>query len=225
MKRGGILLGCLGLLLVAAVIFVLFGVGVYNRLVGLEETVTGQWAQVENVYQRRADLIPNLVRTVEGAADFERTTLQAVVEARARVGSMQMTPEMLENPQAFAQFEQAQGALSSALSRLLVVVERYPELRANQNFLELQSQLEGTENRIAVERMRYNEVARAFNTAVRRFPASLIAGMMGFDRKAYFQAQAGADQAPNVEFDFGRTNTAAPGAAPAPTTTAPTTTP
>lgn len=219
MKRGGILLGCLGLLLVAVVLFLLFGVGVYNRLVGLEENVTSQWAQVENVYQRRADLIPNLVRTVEGAAGFERTTLREVIEARSRVGQMQLTPEMLENPQAFAQFEQAQGALSSALSRLMVVVERYPELKANQNFLELQSQLEGTENRIAVERMRYNQVAQAFNTAVRRFPASLIAGMMGFERKAYFQSQPGADQAPNVQFDFG-TNTAAP----APTATSPATT-
>ncbi len=229
MKRGGILLGCLGLLVVGAVLFLLFGVGVYNRLVGLEENVNRQWAQVESVYQRRADLIPNLVRTVEGAANFERSTLTAVVEARARVGQAQISPEMLGDPQAFARFEQAQGALSSALSRLLVVVERYPELKANQNFLELQSQLEGTENRISVERMRYNEEAREFNTASRRFPASLIAGIMGFDRKAYFQAQAGADQAPNVQFDFG-TNTAAPGpttppAAPAPTTTAaPTTT-
>ncbi|HEU5162209.1 MAG TPA: LemA family protein, partial [Thermoanaerobaculia bacterium] len=219
MKRGGILLGCLGLLLVAVVLFLLFGVGVYNRLVGLEESVTSQWAQVENVYQRRADLIPNLVKTVEGAADFERTTLREVVEARARVGQMQLSPEMLEDPQAFARFEQAQGALSSALSRLMVVVERYPELKANQNFLELQSQLEGTENRIAVERMRYNQVAQTFNTSVRRFPASLIAGMMGFERKAYFQSRPGADQAPNVEFDFG-TNTAAP----APTATSPVTT-
>jgi LemA protein len=223
MKRGGILLGCLGLLLVAVVIFLLFGVGVYNRLVGLEESVTSQWAQVENVYQRRADLIPNLVRTVEGAADFERTTLREVIEARARVGQMQLTPEMLEDPAAFARFEQAQGALSSALSRLMVVVERYPELRANQNFLELQSQLEGTENRISVERMRYNQVAQGFNTAVRRFPASLIAGMMGFDRKAYFQSQPGADRPPDVEFDFGSPGTTAPGTAPAPTAPAPTT--
>lgn len=221
MKRGGILLGCLGLLLVAVVLFLLFGVGVYNRLVGLEETVSQQWAQVENVYQRRADLIPNLVRTVEGAANFERSTLQAVVEARARVGQVQMSPQMLEDPQAFARFEQAQAGLSSALSRLLVVVERYPELKANQNFLELQSQLEGTENRISVERMRYNQVAQGFNTTVRRFPANLIAGMMGFERKAYFQAQAGADQAPNVQFDFGTTTTAAPAPPPtaAPTTT------
>ncbi len=220
MKRGGILLGCLGLLLVAVVLFLLFGVGVYNRLVGLEENVSQQWAQVENVYQRRADLIPNLVRTVEGAANFERSTLQAVVEARARVGQVQMSSQMLEDPQAFARFEQAQAGLSSALSRLLVVVERYPELKANQNFLELQSQLEGTENRISVERMRYNQVAQGFNTTVRRFPANLIAGMMGFERKAYFQAQAGADQAPNVQFDFGTTTTApAPPPTAAPTTT------
>ena len=220
MKAGGLVLGCVGLLIAAVVIFALFGVGVYNRLVGLEEDVTEKWAQVENVYQRRADLIPNLVATVRGAADFERTTLENVIEARSRVGQMTLPSNITEDPAAFQQFEQSQGALSSALSRLLVVVERYPELRANQNFLELQSQLEGTENRIAVERMRYNQVAQAFNTAVRRFPANIIAGMMGFDRKAYFQAQPGADQAPNVEFDFG-TNTAAPSPAAPASTAAP----
>lgn len=207
MKKTGILLGCLGLLVVAAVIFFLFGMGVYNRLVGLEENVTQQWAQVENVYQRRADLIPNLVATVRGAADFERTTLQNVIEARARVGQVQVTPETVEDPQAFQRFEQAQSALSSALSRLLVVVERYPELRANQNFLELQSQLEGTENRITVERMRYNQAAQQFNTTARRFPGNVFARMLGFERKQYFQAQPGAEQAPDVEFDFGATTT------------------
>lgn len=204
MKRGGILLGCLGVLIVAVVIFILFGVGVYNRLVGLEENVNEKWAQVQNVYQRRADLIPNLVRTVEGAAEFERNTLQDVIEARAQVGQVQIGSDITSDPAAFAQFQQAQGALSSALSRLMVVVERYPELRANQNFLELQSQLEGTENRVTVERMRYNEAAQGFNTASRRFPASLIARMLGFERKQYFEAEAGADQAPEVDFDFSR---------------------
>lgn len=203
MKRGGILLGCLGVLIVALVIFVVFGVGVYNRLVGLEENVNEKWAQVQNVYQRRADLIPNLVRTVQGAADFERTTLQNVIEARARVGQVELGSNVTDDPAAFQRFQEAQGALSSALSRLLVVVERYPELRANQNFLELQSQLEGAENRITVERMRYNEAAQQFNTASRRFPASMIARLLGFERKQYFEAQAGADQAPDVDFDFG----------------------
>lgn len=202
-------LGCVaavvvGLLLVVGT-FVLWGVGLYNGLVGAEQTVAAQWAQVENVYQRRADLIPNLVRTVRGAADFERGTLESVVEARARVGQIQVTPELLENPQAFAQFEQAQDALSSALSRLLVVVERYPELRSVPAFQDLMVQLEGTENRISVERHRYNEVARDFNTRVRRFPANLIVPAMGwdFEPKAYFEAEAGAEEAPEVEFDFG----------------------
>ena len=201
-------LGCVaavvvGLLLVVG-IFVLWGVGLYNGLVGAEQTVEAQWAQVENVYQRRADLIPNLVRTVRGAADFERGTLESVVEARARVGQIQLTPEMLEDPQALARFEQAQDALSSALSRLLVVVERYPELRSVPAFQDLMVQLEGAENRIAVERRRYNEVARDFNTRVRRFPANVIVPAMGwdFEEKAYFQAEAGAEEAPEVEFDF-----------------------
>lgn len=202
-------LGCLaavvvGLLLVVGV-FVLWGVGLYNGLIGGEQAVEAQWAQVENVYQRRADLVPNLVRTVRGAADFERGTLESVVEARARVGQLSVSPEMLENPQAFAQFEQAQDALSSALSRLLVVVERYPELRAVPAFQDLMVQLEGTENRIAVERGRYNEVARDYNTRLKRFPANVIVGMMGwdFEEKAYFQAEAGAEEVPEVEFDFG----------------------
>lgn len=202
-------LGCVaavvaGLLLVVG-IFVLWGVGLYNGLVGSEQTVVAQWAQVENVYQRRADLIPNLVRTVRGAADFERGTLESVVEARARVGQIQVTPEMLEDPQALARFEQAQDALSSALSRLLVVVERYPELRSVPAFQDLMVQLEGAENRIAVERRRYNEVARDFNTRIRRFPANVVVSTMGwdFETKAYFEAEAGAEEAPEVEFDFG----------------------
>jgi len=206
------LLGCLGLLLVGIVLFALFGVGTYNRLVGLDETVKQQWAQVENTYQRRYDLIPNLVRTVQGSANFEKSTLEAVVNARSRVGQMaapagppgagSATPD---NPAAFQQFEAAQQGLSSALSRLLVVVERYPDLKANQGFLELQSQLEGTENRIAVERRRYNEVAQEFNAAVRRFPGNIIAGITGFKQKAYFQSTPGAQQAPEVNFDFSNT--------------------
>lgn len=209
MKKGSILLGCVGLVLLLLVGFAIWAVGVRNNLVMLEENVNSQWSQVENVYQRRFDLIPNLVRTVQGAADFERETLQNVIEARSRVGQVSQaapTAEVTTNPQAFQQFAQAQESLGGALSRLLVVVERYPELRANQNFLTLQSQLEGTENRIAVERRRYNEVARDFNTAVRKFPANVIAGMTGFQQKQYFQSTAGADQAPQVDFDFSRQN-------------------
>lgn len=217
MKAGGLVLGCVGLLIAAVVIFALFGVGVYNRLVGLEEDVTEKWAQVENVYQRRADLIPNLVATVRGVADFERTTLENVIEARSRVGQMTVPSNITENPAAFQQFEQSQSALSSALSRLLVVVERYPELRATQNFLELQSQLEGTENRITVERMRYNESARGYNTALRRFPANFIGRILGFEAKNYFEAQPGADQVPDVNFDFsGQPQTTPPPAVPQP---------
>lgn len=206
MKKGVILFGCLGLVVFVALIGAVFLFSTYNRLVNLDENVTREWAQVENVYQRRFDLIPNLVRTVQGAADFERETLQNVIEARSRVGQVTTTAApgatLPENPQAFQQFAQAQDSLGSALSRLLVVVERYPELKANQNFLELQSQLEGTENRIAVERKRYNDAARELNAAIRRFPANLVAGMMGFERKQYFEATAGAEQAPEVGFEF-----------------------
>jgi LemA protein len=183
-----------------------FFVSVRNNLVGLEESVNQQWAQVESQYQRRYDLIPNLVRTVQGAANFEKSTLEAVVNARARVGQVQApsgAPGVTNTPDdanRLAQFEAAQGALSSALSRLLVVVERYPELKANQNFLELQSQLEGTENRIAVERQRYNDRAREFNTAIRRFPANIVANISGFKQKAYFKGVAGSQQAPEVQF-------------------------
>lgn len=206
MSRG---LGCLGAVVAALFLIVgiggCWGVGMYNGLVDAEQTVIAQWAQVENTYQRRADLIPNLVRTVRGSADFERGTLEAVVEARARVGQMNVTPEVLENPGAFQQFEQAQETLSSALSRLLVVVERYPEIRSTQAFQDLMVQLEGTENRIAVERRRYNEVARDFNSRIKRFPANLVISLLGwpFEEKAYFEAEQGAEQAPEVEFDFG----------------------
>lgn len=172
--------------------------GIYNNLVGLQEGVDAAWANVENVYQRRADLIPNLVETVKGAANFEQETLQNVVEARAKVGQMNIqgapTPEQLEA------FQASQDGLSSALSRLLVVVEQYPELKAVQAFRDLQVQLEGTENRISVERNRYNESARGYNTARRQFPAALIASLFGFTEKGYFEAAEGADQAPAVKF-------------------------
>lgn len=212
------LIGCVGALILAVIVFGGYFVGVRNNLVGLDEQVNRQWAQVESQYQRRYDLIPNLVRTVQGAADFEKSTLEAVVNARARVGQVQApaggppAASMLPgNPAAMEQFANAQAGLSSALSRLLVVVERYPELKSNQNFLELQSQLEGTENRIAVERQRYNETAQQFNTAVRRFPANLVANMSGFKQKAYFRGTAGSEQAPDVNFDFGRSTTATTG--------------
>ncbi len=176
----------------------LFAVGGYNNLVGLQEGVDGAWSQVQNVYQRRADLIPNLVETVKGAADFEQETLQQVVEARSRVGQMNLQgPPTAEQLQ---QFESAQSGLSSALSRLLVVVERYPELKATQNFRDLQAQLEGTENRIAVERRNFNTATQSYNTARRKFPVNLLAGMMGFDAKPYFSSVEGADQPPKVEF-------------------------
>jgi LemA protein len=172
---------------------------VYNRLVGYDQATQAQWAQVENVYQRRADLVPNLVETVKGAAAFERETLTAVTEARSRVGSVGAGTM---SPQQFAEYQRAQDQLGSALSRLLVVAEAYPTLTATQSFRDLQAQLEGTENRIAVERMRYNDAARTFNTARSRFPASLVASLFGdrFAAKPYFIADAGAATAPKVQF-------------------------
>jgi len=191
----------IALVVLALVVIGIFrwGIRTYNGLVTLEEGIEGQWANVENVYQRRADLIPNLVNTVKGYADFEQETLTGVVEARAKATSVTIDPTNL-NPQSIAAFQQAQDGLGSALSRLLVTIERYPDLKANQNFLELQAQLEGTENRIAVERRKFNEVTRGYNTTIRRFPASIIANMQGFDRKGYFEAVEGADVVPNVEF-------------------------
>ena len=171
----------------------------YNSMVQLDEQVTSQWGQVENVYQRRADLIPNLVNSVKGAANFEKETLTQVIEARAKATSVQVDPTKL-TPEAIAQFQASQSQLSSALGRLMVVVEKYPELKANQNFLELQSQLEGTENRISVERMKFNEVTQQYNTKIRSFPNNITAGMFGFEKKGYFQAEAGANKAPTVEF-------------------------
>lgn len=171
----------------------------YNKMVDLEEQVTSQWSQVENVYQRRADLIPNLVNTVKGYAEHEQETLTGVVEARSKATSVNVDADNL-SPQAIEQFNQAQEGLSSALSRLMVVVERYPDLKANQNFRDLQAQLEGTENRIAVERRRFNEVTQAYNSYIRKFPQLIYAGWVGFEKKNYFEAQQGADQVPEVQF-------------------------
>ena len=175
----------------------------YNSLVGLEQAVQSQWGQVQNVYQRRADLVPNLVQTVKGAAAHERGTLQAVVEARAKVGQTAAQAQNApSNPAELERYQQAQTQLSSALSRLMVVVERYPQIRATENFRDLQAQLEGTENRITVERMRFNEAARAFNTKRSTFPTVMVAGLFGgrFKEKVYFQAQAGSERAPKVNF-------------------------
>lgn len=175
----------------------------YNKLVKAEEKVNSAWAQVENVYQRRADLIPNLVNTVKGAADFEQSTLTSVIEARAAATQVKISPENL-TAESLAQFEQAQGQVSSALGRLMVTVERYPDLKATQNFRDLQAQLEGTENRISVERKNFNEVVQVYNTRLRRFPTNLMAGMFGFEKKPYFSAQPGAETAPEVNFDFSK---------------------
>ena len=171
----------------------------YNTMVEKQEAVTAQWAQVENVYQRRADLIPNLVSTVKGYADFEQETLTAVIDARAKATSVNIDPSKLD-ASSIQNFQAAQDGLSSALSKLMVVVERYPDLKANQNFLELQSQLEGTENRIAVERKKFNDTARDYNTYVRKFPNNMIAGMFDFEKMDYFESDEGAEKASKVEF-------------------------
>lgn len=199
MKKSTII--TLAIVLVAVIIIIIWPVSLYNKMVRADEQVSQSWGQVENVYQRRADLIPNLVNTVKGAADFERNTLQAVIEARANATSMKIDPAQLTEEN-LAAFQKAQDNLSSSLSRLMVVVERYPELKANQNFLELQAQLEGTENRITVERMKFNESVQSYNSLIRRFPANMVAGLMNFDKKAYFQAAEGAEVAPDVNFDF-----------------------
>ena len=193
-------LAILGIVVVVGLILVAWGVGVYNTLVSSDEAVKSAWSQVENQYQRRYDLVPNLVETVKGFAKQEREVLENVTAARSRVGQLTVTPEVLTNPQAFARFREAQDGLSSALSRLMSVVENYPQLKSNENFLTLQSQLEGTENRIAVARNRFNEQVREYNTRIRRFPGSLIAGMTGFSEAQYFEAAAGAEQAPQVKF-------------------------
>jgi len=190
-------------LVVLAVIVLAFGawaVGIYNGLIGLDQGVNEKWAQVQNVYQRRADLIPNLVETVKGFAAQERTVLTEVVEARAKATSIQLTPEALNDPKAMERFQAAQGQLSGALSRLLVTVERYPELKSNQNFLNLQSQLEGTENRITVERRRFNEAVREYNTRLALFPGTIVARLAGFRPKAFFEAAPDAATPPKVKF-------------------------
>ncbi len=181
------------------VIIFLWGMGGYNKMVSQEEGVTSAWSQVENVYQRRADLIPNLVATVKGYAAHEQETLEGVVNARAKATQTTIDPTNM-TPEAMAKFQAAQGDLSTALGKLMVVVERYPDLKANQNFLELQAQLEGTENRITVERQKFNDAAKSFNTLIRKFPKNIIAGMFGFERKEYFEAKEGAEEAPKVEF-------------------------
>ena len=173
----------------------------YNKMVQKDEGCSKAWANVENAYQRRMDLIPNLVKTVEGAANYEKGTLTEVIEARAKATSVQVDPSNLTE-ESLAKFQAAQDQLSSALSRLMVVVERYPELKANQNFLELQAQLEGTENRIAVGRGKFNETVNDYNSYIRRFPNNIIAGIFNFDKKGYFKATEGADKAPDVEFNF-----------------------
>jgi len=181
------------------VIIFLWGMSGYNKMVSQEEAVTSAWSQVENVYQRRADLIPNLVATVKGYAAHESETLEGVVNARAKATQTTIDPTKM-TPEAMAKFQSAQGELSTALGKLMVVVERYPDLKANQNFLELQAQLEGTENRITVERQKFNDTAKAFNTLIRQFPKNIIANMFGFERKLYFEAKEGTENAPKVEF-------------------------
>jgi len=202
MKSSGVLISLIvvGVIGVALLGLLLWGMGVYNSLVTSDESVSSAWSQVETQYQRRADLIPNLVATVRGFATQEREVLLGVTEARAKVGQIQVTKDVLEDPEAFARFQAAQDEFSSAISRLLVVAENYPQLKSNENFLTLQDQLEGTENRIGVERRRYNEQVQLYNTAIRRFPGSLVASFAGFKEKQYFKAREGAEQAPQVEF-------------------------
>lgn len=200
-------IGCL-----VVTVFLALGVGLalmgsYNSLVGLSQAVDAQWAQVESAYQRRADLIPNLVATVSGAANFEKSTLEAVTQARASVGQIRVNPG---DAASMADFERAQGGLSSALSRLLVVSEQYPDLKATANFRDLQVQLEGTENRISVERNRFNEKAQAYNTAILRMPARLFAGFFGMKEKPYFKSVAGSEKAPTVDFNLGASPAPAP---------------
>jgi LemA protein len=189
--------------IVVILILIIYGsfTGTYNKMVTLDEGVKASWSQVENVYQRRFDLIPNLVETVKGYAAHESETLSAVTEARASAGGvMNISDEVLQDPAAFERFQAAQSSLGSALQRLLVVTENYPDLKANQNFLALQDQLEGTENRIAVERKRFNETVQVYNTYIKQFPRMLIANMAGFDEKPYFESTTGAETAPKVEF-------------------------
>ena len=215
-------IGCGGVLVILLVIVFVIGLffwGTYNRLVGLQQGVDAQWAQVQTVYQRRADLIPNLVNTVAGAANFEKSTLTEVTNARASVGRVQLDPSKAPtDAKQLQEFQAAQGQLSNALSRLLVVAENYPQLTATENFRGLQAQLEGTENRISVERNKFNTTVQSYNVAVRSFPTNLIAGMFGFAPRPFFEAQQGAEKAPTVTFpNFG---SPAPAASPAATAAA-----
>ncbi len=198
MSKG--LLGFLAILVIAILIVGSMAYGTYNDLVKLQQSVESQWAQVENVYQRRADLVPNLVATVKGYAAHESRVFESVTASRAQVGTIRLTPEMLNNAEELQKFQQAQAGLAGALSRLIALAENYPDLKANRNFLELQSQLEGTENRIAVERRRFNETAQAYNTRVMQFPTNIFARIFNFQKKAYFQAAPGSEQAPAVDF-------------------------
>jgi len=195
MKKGTIWI----IIIAIIVLVVMWFVRINNRMVEAQEQAVQAWAQVENVYQRRADLIPNLVNTVKGAVDFEKSTLEAVIEARSRATSITVDPTNLTE-ESMAAFQDAQDNLSQSLGRLMAVVERYPDLKANQNFLELQAQLEGTENRINVARTNFNNAAKNFNTAIRRFPKNILAGLFGFEKRAYFEAAEGAEQAPQVQF-------------------------
>jgi LemA protein len=205
MTAGKILLVVVGLLIAGLVVMGLWGAGIFNRLVTLQQGTDAAWAQVQNVYQRRADLIPNLVNTVSGAANFEKSTLAEVVEARASVGRVSIpNTGAPTDPQQLAEFERAQARLGASLSRLLVVSEQYPDLKATAAFRDLQAQLEGTENRITVERGRFNEAVQAYNTAIKRFPAAIFAGMFGHSPRPYFTATPGSDRPPEVKFDFGQ---------------------
>jgi len=211
MKKLGIILGVLVVIGVFVLILVGLAAASYNRLVKLSQATDSQWAQVQNVYQRRADLIPNLVSTVSGAANFEKSTLTEITQARASVGQVKLDPNAAPtDPAKLAAFDQAQGQLSSALSRLLVVVERYPNLTATENFRDLQAQLEGTENRISVERRDFNLAVQAYDTAIKSFPTVFYAGILNFHEKPYFAAAPGAETAPKVQFDFNSAATAKP---------------
>ncbi|HYW34822.1 MAG TPA: LemA family protein [Balneolaceae bacterium] len=188
----------IGIVIIA--ILAIWGVSSYNGLVNKQEKVNQAWSQVENQYQRRSDLIPNLVQTVKGAANFEKSTLTQVIQARSKASSIQINAKDLNNPQKLQQFQQAQQQLSGALSHLMVTVERYPKLTATQNFQDLQNQLEGSENRISVARRRFNQAAQQYNTDIRHFPTNIFAGIFGFHKKAYFKAEKGAQNAPKVQF-------------------------
>jgi LemA protein len=218
MKSIGVVIAGLVLLVIfAAVLIFGWGAKINNRIVRLDQNADSQWAQVQNVYQRRYDLIPNLVATVQGAANFEKSTLTEVVQARASVGKVQIDANKApNNPQTLQQFQAAQDHLSSALSRLLVVSERYPELKATANFRDLQAQLEGTENRISVERGRFNDAVRDYDTYIKQFPASMVASARNFQPKPYFQGTSGSEKPPEVKFDFGSSKAGASTPAEAP---------